>query len=69
MSKVIKVYSKEGTIVEISEESARTSKYFLTVLKEDPDCQMIQTNIPSSSLEIAKKFCNLHFAYSLIFHD
>ena len=69
MSKVIKVYSKEGKIVEISEESARTSKYFLTVLKEDPTCEVIQTNIPCSSLEIAKKFCILHFSFCFVFDD
>lgn len=57
MNNIITVYSKEGLSVEIDEQSARTSKYLETVLKEEPDCKEIRTNIPQKFLVIAKKFC------------
>ena len=57
MGRIVKVISKEGQAVEIDEDVAITSKYLQTVLKEDPNCDSIQTNIPYESLEIAKKFC------------
>ena len=56
MGRIVKVISKEGQAVEIDEDVAITSKYLQTVLKEDPNCDSIQTNIPFESLEIAKKF-------------
>lgn len=57
MSRIVKIVSKEGQSVEMAEDVAATSKYLQTVLKEDPQCESIQTNIPYESLVIAKKFC------------
>ena len=57
MGRIVKVISKEGQAIEIDEDVAVTSKYLQTVLKEDPNCESIQTNIPYESLEIAKRFC------------
>lgn len=56
MSRTIRVISKEGTSIELSEEVANTTKYLETVLKEDPSVTEITTNIPLNALEIAKKF-------------
>ena len=53
----MKIVSKEGQSVEMAEDVATTSKYLQTVLKEDPQCESIQTNIPYESLVIAKQFC------------
>lgn len=58
MGRIVKVISKEGQAIEIDEDVAVTSKYLQTVLKEDPNCESIQTNIPYESLDIAKRFCN-----------
>ena len=57
MSGMITVISKEGTSLTISEEAARTSKYFESVLNNESDCREIQTNIPHKFLSIAKEFC------------
>lgn len=54
---MITVISKEGTSLTISEEAARTSKYFESVLNNESDCREIQTNIPHKFLSIAKEFC------------
>ena len=56
MSKQIPVISKEGETIYISEEAACTSKYLATVLKDEPDCNRIMTNIPAKALKIAKEF-------------
>lgn len=61
MGRIVKVISKEGQAIEMGEDVAVTSKYLQTVLKEDPNCESIQTNIPYESLDIAKRFCNLSF--------
>ena len=44
----------------MDEDVAVTSKYLQTVLKEDPNCESIQTNIPYESLDIAKRFLEYH---------
>ncbi|KAK8818586.1 hypothetical protein WA538_003899, partial [Blastocystis sp. DL] len=59
-SRTIRVISKEGTSIELSEEVANTTKYLETVLKEDPSVTEITTNIPLNALEIAKKFLEYH---------
>ena len=61
MGRIVKVISKEGQAIEMDEDVAVTSKYLQTVLKEDSNCESIQTNIPYESLDIAKRFCNLSF--------
>lgn len=57
MSQMITVFAKEGTSVEIDEATAHTSKYLDTVLKDEPGCKEIRTNIPYKFLQIAKQFC------------
>lgn len=66
MSRTIRVISKEGTSIELSEEVANTTKYLETVLKEDPSVTEITTNIPLNALEIAKKFCRILLGESCV---